>query len=353
MSARGLLSMLIAGCFIGILTLDAHAVATKPVKVTIANAGPRASVTIKATDGSFQKTEEAREDADRKVAAYFEVDTDKTYDVQVQAADGTYYETRNQRLTGEVTLDTKTMTQSGGGPAVTSSPRFWSREYVRQHFPGWILARDSDLPTVPTLEVGAGLGTNWASLGDVSTRTSGGATELSGFKQAETFAGGLDATLWWLNGLGGRIGYLHSQNNIKPGRIIEGGAASGFVDIPGTSVVHDILSVSAMYRCTCLIFRPYIGVGLDITRTSMTNGINNETEQAFGFNAQTGASYPIPGIKGARIGVDYYLHMFDVQNDHFNAGAGNTNIPIDGTQMIHGANATLRYEFSAPRFLGF
>ncbi|TKB71921.1 MAG: hypothetical protein E8D45_11680 [Nitrospira sp.] len=353
MSVKGSLATLIAGCFIGILTLDAHAVATKPVKVTIANAGPRASVTIKATDGSFQKTEEAREDADRKVAAYFEVDTDKPYDIQVLAADGTYYEARNQRLTGEVTLDTKTMTQSGGGPAVTSSPSFWSREYVRQHFPGRILSRDSDLPTDLTLDVGAVLGTNWGSLGDVATRTSGGATELSGFKQAETLTGGLDATLWWLNGWGGRVGYLHSQNDIKPGRVIEGGAASGFVDIPGTSVVHDIFSLSAMYRCTCLIFRPYIGIGMDIARTSMTNGMNSEINHAVGFNAQAGASYPIPGIKGVRVGLDYFLHRFGVENDRFNAGPGNTNIAIDGTQTIHGFNGTIRYEFDALRFLSF
>ena len=353
MSARGLLATLIAGCFIGLLAVDAHAVATKPVKVTIANAGPRATVTIKATDGSFENTSEANEGTDRKVAAYFDLDTDKTYDVQVRAADGTYYEERNQRLTGDVTLDTKTMTPRGGGQAVTSSPSFWSREYVRQHFPGLVLAKDSDLPTGPTLEAGLGLGTNWGSLSGVSTRTSGGATELSDFKQAETIAGGLDATLWWLNGLGGRIGYLHSQNNIKPGRLMEGGAAIGFVDIPGTSVVHDIFSLSAMYRCTCLIFRPYIGVGLDITRSSMTNGSNSETDQAFGFNAQAGASYPIPGFRGARIGVDYYLHRFDLQNDHFNAGAGNTNISIDGTQLIHGANMTFRYEFNASRLLGF
>lgn len=352
MSARGLLATLIAGCLIGLLALDAHAVATKTVKVGIANAGPRASVTVKATDGSFQKTQEVTEDSDHKIAAYFELDTDKTYDVEVLTANGTFYDIRNQRLSGEVALDTKTMTPHGD-PTARTSASLMSRANANRLLPALLLAKDSDLPTGPTLEVGVGLGTNWGSLSHVSTMTSGGATELSDFKQAETIAGGLDATLWWLNGLGARIGYLHSQNNIKPGRVIEGGAASGFVDIPGTSVVHDILSLSALYRCTCLIFRPYIGVGLDITRTSMTNGINNETEQAFGFNAQTGASYPIPGIKGARIGVDYYLHMFNVRNDHFNAGAGNTNIPIDGTQMIHGFNGTIRYEFNAPRFLGF
>lgn len=321
MSARGLLSMLIAGCFIGILTLDAHAVATKPVKVTIANAGPRASVTIKATDGSFQKTEEAREDADRKVAAYFEVDTDKTYDVQVLAADGTYYEARNQRLNGEVPLDTKTMTQHGQGFIQPSG--MVSNDTLRNI--GFLGRFMKGQTTVPTVEARIFAGWGWAEL--LGLRGGGAVSnEIGGVSLKNGPKFGADVAYWFSSGIGFRTGIEIFNNHIKQGTHTVAGASA---TNPGTTISGQILNFTPMIRCTCFVFDPYIGVGLLIARVSASQGQNNETEGVFGWQAVAGGTYRFTKILG--LFVEGRYNRFGYDNGHMNLGGAFTDFPADAT----------------------
>jgi hypothetical protein len=324
MSVRGVLATLIAGCFIGLLALDAHAVATKTVKVGIANAGPRASVTVKATDGSFQKTQEVTEDSDHKIAAYFELDTDKTYDVEVLTANGTFYDIRNQRLSGEVALDTKTMTQHGDPTAIRSS-RLISKATVNRFFPKW-MQKDAMPGAAWEARVFAGWG--WADL--LGLRGGGGAAALGGEIEGVTLKNGpkfgADVAYWWPSGLGFRVGYEHFNNHIKQGPHMIG-SSSG--TNPGATITGDILNFTPMIRCTCFVFDPYIGAGLLVARTSISQGQSNQTEGVFGWQAVAGGTYHFTKILGLFVEGRYNRFAYD--NAHMNLGGSLTDFPADAT----------------------
>jgi hypothetical protein len=321
--------MLIAGCFIGILTLDAHAVATKQVKVTIANAGPRANVTIRSVDGATEKTEQT----DDRGVAYFWVDTDKAHDVQVVTQNGTFYEARNQRLNGEVALDTKTMTQHGD-PNAKMSSSLMSKTTVNRFFPQWMQKNQIPGPTWET-RVFAG----W-SLSELVGLRGGGAVndEIQGvaLKNGPTFGG--DIAYWTPSGIGLRMGYQHANSHIKQGtHVVTGTSGTN----PGSTISQDLLSITPLLRCTCFAFDPYVGVGLLIARTSITNGADNETEQTFGWQAVAGGTYRFTKILGAFVEGRYNRVAYD--NKHMNLGGAFSNFPADATlasaQVLVGLSA--------------
>ncbi len=321
MRVRGLLALLFAGCFVGLLALDAHAVATKTVKVSVANAGPRGSVTVRSTDGSYHKTVEATEDNDHKLAAYFELDTDKTYDVEVLSANGTFFDIRNQRLNGEVPLDTKTMTQHGD-PTMKSSSSLMSKATVNRLFPAWM---QKNGVTGPTWEARVFAGWSWA---EIMGLRGGGVVgdEIGGvsLKNGPTFGG--DIAYWWASGLGLRMGYQHVNNHIKQGTHTVGGSSG---TNPGSTLTQDLLSITPLLRCTCFTFDPYVGAGLLIARTSVTNGLNNETEQTFGWQAVAGGTYRFTRVLGFFVEGRYNQVGYD--NRHMNLGGAFTNFPATGT----------------------
>lgn len=321
MSARGLLATLIAGCFIGVLALEVHAVATNKVKVSIANAGPRASVTVKATDGSYQKTEEVTEDRDNKVAAYFDLDTSKTYDVQVVTQNGVFYEARNQRLNGEVALDTKTMTQHGD-PTMKSSSSLMSKATVNRFFPRWL---QKDVIPGPTWEARVFAGWGWAEL--LGLR--GGPPvndEIEGVALKNGPKFGADVAYWWPSGLGFRVGYEHFNNHIKEGTHTVAGSQG---TNPGATITGDVLNFTPMIRCTCFVFDPYIGIGFLVARTSFNNGQDNETEGVFGWQAVAGGTYRFTRVLGLFVEGRYNQLPYD--NQRMNLGGSFTNFPATAT----------------------
>jgi hypothetical protein len=326
MNVRGLLATLIAGCFLGLLALEAHAAATKTVKVGIANAGPRASVTVRATDGSFEKTVEAREDKDQRLAAYFELDTDKTYDVQVVGASGAFYEARGQRLNGEVALDTKSMTQHGD-PTMKSSSSLMSKATVNQFFPKWM---QKDGVPGPTWEARVFAGWGWAELLGLRNGGSLGG-EFGGVTLKNGPKFGADVAYWWPSGLGFRVGYEHFNNHIKQGPhtlTLSGGTTLSGTN-PGTTITGDVLNFTPMIRCTCFIFDPYIGVGLLIARTSFSQGTSNQTEGVYGWQAVAGGTYRFTKVLGLFVEGRYNRLPYD--NKHMNMGGSLTDFPATAT----------------------